>query len=146
MSTNDSQMLFEIYKLHAELARDIDSNREGLNKIYAGMVASIIAVSVLLYRLVPDVETIWMLPVLGIVVSLSWILSLHSIAGKLYAKHAVLLVLEKNFPFDFFQREEDEFEKGRFLRRKYSGLILPYAFLTVCVIWFVILIVKQFCL
>ena len=143
MSTNNSQILFETYKLHAELARDIDSNREGLNKIYAGMVTSIIAASVLLYRLVPDVETIWMLPILGIMVSLSWMFSLHSITGKLCAKHVVLLDLEKELPFQFFQQEEDKFEKGRFLRRKYSGLIMPSAFLTLCVIWIGFFIVKQ---
>ena len=143
MSTNGSQILFEIYKLHAELARDIDSNREGLNKIYVGMVTSIIAASVLLYRLVPDVETIWMLPVLGIVVSLSWMFSLHSITGKLCAKHDVLLALEMELPFQFFQREVREFEKGGFLRRRYSGLVMPIAFLALCIMWFAILIIKQ---
>ena len=137
-------MLFETYKLHAELARDIDSNREGLNKLYAGMVTSVVAASVLIFRLVPDVEAIWMLPVLGIVVSLSWMFSLHSITGKLCAKHDVLLVLEKELPFQFFEQEVREFKKGGFLRRRYSGLIMPSAFLTLCLVWCGILIMKQY--
>ena len=146
MSTNDSQMLFETYKLHAELARDIDSNREGLNKIYAGMVTSIIAASVLLNRLAPGDEAIWILPVLGILVSLSWVFSLRSITGKLSAKHVVLLALEKELPFQFFDQEVREFEKAGFLRRKYTGLIMPSAFLLLCVVWYGYLIMKHFSL
>lgn len=139
-------MLFETYKLHAELARDIDSNREGLNKLYTGMVTSIIAASVLLYRLVPGDETIWILPVLGIVVSLSWMFSLHSITGKLSAKHEVLLALEKELPFQFFEQEVRKFEKAGFLRRRYTGLIMPGAFLFLCVARFGFLVMEHFCL
>ena len=136
MSTKDSQLFFDTYKLHAELAESIASTRESLNKLYAGMVASIVAASVLLHRLIPDAETIWVLPVLGIVVSLSWMFSLHSITGKLCAKHDVLLILEKKLPFQFLERESAEFSKGGFLRRKYTSLIMPSTFLVLCAAWF----------
>ena len=145
MSTNDKQLLFEIYKLHAEFAERVASAREDLNKLYAGMVASIVAVSVLLHRLVPDSEIIWVLPVLGAVVSLSWMFSLHSITGKLCAKHDVLIILEQELPFHFLKRENDEFTKGGFLRRRYSGLILPIAFLALCAGWFGLLYMEHFC-
>ena len=146
MSNDGSQILFQTYKLHAELARDVDLNREGLNKIYAGMVTSIIAASVLLNRLAPGDEAIWIFPILGILVSLSWMFSLHSIIGKLSAKHVVLLALEKELPFQFFEQEVREFEKAGFLRRKYTGLIMPGAFLLLCVAWYGYLIMKHFSL
>ena len=91
MDEKDSHLMFETYKLHAELADSAASSRESLNRVYAGLVTSIVAASVLLHRLVPDSETTWVLPVLGIVVSLSWVFSLYSATGRLRAKHDVLV-------------------------------------------------------
>ena len=68
----DSGTLLGIYKLHAKLAERASSSREGLNELYSGMVTAIVAGSVLLHRLAPDSNTMWVLPVLGIAVSLSW--------------------------------------------------------------------------
>ena len=56
MSVGDSQ-LFEMYKLHVELAEQAASLREGLNKLYSGLVAGIVAASVLMHRFVPDAAT-----------------------------------------------------------------------------------------
>ena len=84
-----------------------------------------------------------MLPTLGIVVSLSWILSLHSVTGRLSAKHAVLLALEAKLPFDFLCREEEEFNKRRFvIRRKWTGLAMPGVFLILCAAWLTILVAQ----
>ena len=145
MDKNDSHLIFETYKLHAELADSAATSRESLNKIYAGMVTSIVGASVLLHRLVPDSETIWALPVLGIVLSLSWMFSLHSVTGRLRAKHDVLVVLEKELPFNFFELESREFEKGRILRRKHTGLVMPSTFLGLCVGWLTFLAIGQSC-
>ena len=65
MSDNEKDLLFELYKLYAELAERVSALREGLNKLYSGMVAGIVAASVVLHRLVPDTETIWVIPTLG---------------------------------------------------------------------------------
>ena len=139
-------MLFGIYKLHAELAEQASSMREGLNKLYAGMVASIIAASVLLHRVAPDsADAVWVLPVLGMVVSLSWMMSLRSVTGRLSAKHAVLVDLESMLPFDFLKREQIGFFKVGIVRRKRSGLVMPAAFLGICAAWLTTVIVKDFC-
>ena len=134
MSEGDRELLFETYKLHAELAERVATLRESLNKLYSGMVTSIVAASVLLHKLAPGTETIWVLYVLGIVVSLSWMLSLHSVTGRLTAKHKVLVDLEKDLPFNFLDRENEEFEKSRFFRRKRTGLLMPLGFLLLCAI------------
>ena len=134
-------VLFETYKLHAELAERAASLREGVNKLYSGMVSGIVAASVLLHRLVPDAATVWILPTPGIVVSLSWMLSLHSVTGRLSAKHAVLVVLEAKLPFDFLVRETAEFNKGGFWRRSRTGSVMPAAFLLLSAAWLVFLLV-----
>ena len=128
--------LIEIYKLHADLAEQAATSREGLNKLYTGMVSSIIVASVLLQRFAPGTETLWILPGLGVVVSICWMMSLHSMTGRLSAKHAVLVGLETMLPFDFFTQENNEFEKGWFVRRKWSSALMPAFFLLICVVWF----------
>ena len=49
-----------------------------------------------------------MLPVLGMVVSICWLASLHSMTGRLSAKQTVLLELEAKLPFAFLRRENEE--------------------------------------
>ena len=137
----DGRLLFETYKLHSELAERIASIREGLNKLYSGMVTSIVVASVILYRLFPDAQTIWVLPVLGIIVSISWMLSLHSVTGRLTAKHKVLIILEEELPFKFLRKENDLFNEGGFLRRKYSEFVMPGAFLILSGAWLAVLLI-----
>ena len=143
MEEHDSATLFDMYKLHAELAEQASSSRENLNKLYSGMVTFIVAASVLLHRLAPGSDTMWVLPVLGIVVSLSWLVSLGSVTARLSAKHVVLLELESKLPFDFYKRENAEFNRqiplGIF-RRKLSGMVMPVAFLVICCVWIMALI------
>ncbi len=136
----ERSLLFETYKIHTELAERVAHLREGLNKLYAGMVVSIVSGSVLLYRFAPSTEAVWALPGLGILVSLSWMISLHSVTGRLSAKHKVLVALEANLPFDFLKREDEEFNTERFIRRKISGLMMPAAFLVACVVWLIFLL------
>ena len=131
----DIETLLVIYRLHAELAEQAASAREDLGKLYAGMVSSILAASVLLQRFAPDSATMWLLPTLGVFVSVSWVMSLRSITARLSAKHAVLLNLELNLPFDFLKRENEQFEKARGSRRKQSTVMLPGVFLALCALW-----------
>ena len=143
MNVDRNHILFETYKIHAELGERVASLREGVNKLYTGMVTGIVTASVLLHRLVPDSATVWVLPTLGIVVALSWMLSLYSVTGRLSAKHAVLVALEAELPFDFLVREEAEFKKSRFLRRSRTGLAMPGTFLALCVAWLAFLVLSN---
>ena len=135
MNTDNGDLLFETYRLHAELAERVASLREGVTKLFSGMVSGIVTASVLLHRLVPDATTSWILPTLGILVSLAWALSLRSMTDRLSAKHAVLVILETKLPFDFLVRETAEFDNRGFWRRSRTGLVMPAAFLLLCVTW-----------
>ena len=141
-SAEDRELLFETYKLHAELAERVAALREGLNKLYSGMVSGIVAASVLQHRLVLDAEATWVLPILGIVVSLSWMFSVYSVTGRLSAKHHVLVSLEEKLLFNFLDRENKEFDKYWVFRRKYTELLMPVAFLILCLIWLTFLLAQ----
>jgi len=144
MNESDKEStLLEIYKLHADLAEQAAASREGLNKLYTGMVSSIIAASVLIQRVAPEAEAMWMLPVLGMVVSICWLMSIHSMTGRLSAKQAVLVELEAKLPFEFLRRENEEFEKRAFVRRKWTGAAMPGLFLAICVAWLLVLTEKE---
>ena len=136
----DNQLQFEIYRLHTELAERAASVREGMNNVYSGLVAGIVAASVLLHRLDPDGEVPWILPALGVLLSLSWMLSLHSATGRLSAKHRVLISLEERLPFQFLKEENQQFDKGTSIRRKYTAYILPLAFVVVSCTWLVFIL------
>ena len=138
----EAATLLDIYRLHADLGEQAAASREGMNKLYTGMVSSIIAASVLLQRVAPESEAMWVLPALGVVVSLSWLLSIHSATGRLSAKHTVLVKLEARLPFDFLTQENAEFDKGGFVRRKWSSVLMPLLFLVICAGWLGTLLAK----
>ena len=142
---DESETLFGIYKLHAELAEQAASSRESLNRIYSGMVTAVVAGSVLIHRVTLDSDTMWVLPVLGVAISLSWMLSLHSATGRLSAKHTALLELESRLPFAFLERENNEFNKLCIVRRKWTGQLMPIAFLVISSAWLTMLAFDTAC-
>ena len=142
---DSEQVLLETYKLHTELAERVAALREGLNKLYSGMVTSIVAASALMHRLLPNADAVWVFAVLGIIVALSWMFSFHSVTGRLSAKHDVLLELEGKLPFQFLEKESCIFSKSGFWRRKYSGMIMPSTFLVLSGTWLAILVIRNHC-
>ena len=133
------QCWFETYKLHAELAERVASLREGMNKLYSGMVSGIVAASVVLHRIDPAAETVWVLAALGIAVSVSWLLSICSVSRRLTAKGEVLRTMEGELPFKFLTEEKCWFEKRCHLRRNVSLSVVPWLFLGICVFWLIVL-------
>lgn len=130
---------FETYKLHAELAERVASLREGMNKVYSGMVSGIIAASAAIHRINSDAETDWVLAALGIAVSVAWLLSISSVTGRLTAKGEALRAMEGKLPFKFLTEEKRRFEERRFLRRSRSLYLVPGLFLGICVLWLFVL-------
>ena len=128
--------LLEIYKLHVDIAERAAASREEFTKLYTGVVSTIVAAGVLLHRLKPEggTELSWVLPALGAVVSLTWLLSFLSVTARLVAKHKILAELEQDMPFAFLSREGEAF-KPRMLRRKITGSLMPTLFLAICVVW-----------
>ena len=135
MCSNDIDIQFETYKLHAELAERVAHIRESLNRLYSGMVVGLVAAMVLVNRLAPETYMTWLFYALGVVISITWLLSMHSVRGRLKAKHAVLVTLEDKLPFDFLRQEEEEYNRGGWvLRRSLSGLVMPWFLLIYCIV------------
>lgn len=139
--------LFEIYKLHAELTERIASSRLNLNKLYTGLVTSIIAVYMLLSRLNPEFYNLdtnfpvkVALPVVGLLISLSWLMSIWNITGHLRAKNETLRELETDLPFRFLEIELSKFQEKRRPRNSTSSMIMPVSFIIICIIWIVTVI------
>ena len=136
---------FETYKLHTELAEQVASLREDLAKVYSGMVAGIVAVAILVHRLTPKVsddsasvfDWMWVFPSLGILLSLGWMLSIHSITSRLAAKHSALRDFERQLKIDFLEQEEKAFVHRCSIRRQFSALFIPLILLVSCFIWLV---------
>ena len=103
MCSNDIDIHFETYKLHAELAERVAHIRESLNRLYSGMVVGLVAAMVLVNRLAigtqahapgtqahaPGTDMTWLFYALGVVIAITWLLSMHSVKGRLKAKHTV---------------------------------------------------------
>lgn len=142
MSSNDSNLLFETYKLHAELAERVAHIRESLNRLYSGMVVGLVAAMVLVNRLAlgtqapaPGKDMTWLFYALGVVIAITWLLSMRSVRSRLKAKHTVLVALEDKLPFAFLRREEEEYNNRRWvLRRSWSGMVMPWLLLIYCIV------------
>lgn len=145
MIPNDDHTLLEIYKLHTELSERVAVLREDLSKLYASVVTSIVAASVIAHRISPDTRALWVLPALGMLLSVAWMLSLKSVTGRLSAKHLVLKELESKLPFDFLYRENTEFDRLGHPRRRLTAELLPWVFLVVCFAWLVVLVLAAIC-
>lgn len=131
---SEKSQLVNLYKLHAELAEQTARLREEFTKLYTSMVSAIVAAGVLLHRLTPSTELDWVLPVLGMAISVSWLLSFASVTARLSAKNKALVELEQEMPFHFLRRERALF-KPWILRRKVTGSVMPGMFLVVCSVW-----------
>ena len=129
-----SNIRFETYKLHAELAERVADTRESLNRLYSGMVVGLIAGMVLVNRIQPGTEMTWLFYGTGVAMSITWLLSMHSVRCRLKAKHDTLVLLENDLPFDFLRQEEKKYEERRWkLRRSRSGMAMPSMLLVYCV-------------
>ena len=144
MNAANNHLLFETYKIHVDLAERVASLREGVNKLYSGMVTGIVSASLLLHRLVPDAATTWVLPTLGIVVSLSWMLARHSVSGRLFAKHEVLLALETELPFSFRLRAKKRVQERWLPPKEPYGIDHAWGLvLALCTAWLGFLVLSN---
>lgn len=142
--------MFEIYKLHADLAERIASSRLNLNKTYTALITSVVAVYMLLSRFNLEEQYIYSsdtnfpvkiaLPVVGLLVSISWLMSIWNITGHLRAKNETLRELEADLPFRFLETELNKFEKKWRPRNSTSSMIMPISFVLICTVWIVTVI------
>ena len=137
-TNNHERIIFEIYKIHTDLAERAAKAREDVNKLFLGVVGSILTAHVLLYRLTPNSDVVWVLLILGCLVSVCWWISLESMTARLTAKSKVLKKMEDEMPVAFLTEENEEFERSRGLRRKNSARSFPLILGLFCLVLLII--------
>ncbi|MCY4185576.1 MAG: hypothetical protein OXC82_05175 [Rhodobacteraceae bacterium] len=108
--------LLEIYKLHAELADRVSQRREVANRLYISLLSGL----VFFVGIFADLGIIDSHPkiifvgiaMLGVIISLSWLVVIRSYRQLNSGKFKVLDELEDMIAFPFFRREWEILEKG----------------------------------
>ena len=130
--------IFEIYKLHAELADRVSQRREGANRIYVSLLVVFVMFLGALLRFgsgpIPVTPFLFMFGVLGSLISLSWYVVIRSYRQLNSGKFLALHELEKELPYPFFTREWELLAKGKKVSRYWKLTVvevgLPIIFLT----------------
>ena len=124
--------LLEIYKLHVQLADRVSQRRETANQRYAGLLTALTAFVGALLRFGTRDDfmdiVLTVIGALGVLLSISWCIVIHSYRQLNSGKFQVLHDLEKELPYSFFKREWDLLHKGKD-RRRYWKLTVVENFL-----------------
>jgi len=114
---NDLGSILEIYKLHSELADKVSQRREGANRLHASLQVGIVIFVAALLRFgsgdVPGDLVVGAVGFLGLVVSISWVLTINAYRKLNKEKFRVLGELETKLPFQFFVKEYDPVTSGK---------------------------------
>ena len=107
----------EIYKLHAEFADNVSSRREGANRLYAGLLTGFAGAVLAIFGFGaangPNDAVLTMGGILGMALSVSWFFVIRSYRQLNDAKYKLLKELERELPFQFYEREWDLLEEGK---------------------------------
>jgi hypothetical protein len=131
----------ELYRLYVETAEKNIDRRMETNKFYLTLVAGIfVAYAFLLEgklltapQSVDLVHTIahWTLPVLLLIVSVTWFLSLRTFRSISSAKFKVIGEMEGSLPYNPFGREWEA--RNRFLTGSGVEVIVPVVFILIAI-------------
>ena len=113
----NTNQLIEIYKIHAAAADDVSRRRDSANRMYLGATTAVIIAMGVIARLgtgdVPWWTAIAGLGVLGALIESGWLGVIKAHRQLNEKKFEVLLELEKQLPFDFYQKEWGLMEEGK---------------------------------
>ena len=118
MMTDPRQIeLFEIYKLHAELADRVSQRREGANRLYVSLLVGLMVFLGALLRFgvgcVPVGVILFAAGTIGSLLSVSWYIVIRSYRQLNSGKFKALHELEKELAYPFFKREWDLLAEGK---------------------------------
>ena len=139
--TNDSAQLFEMYKLHAELADRVSQRRAVTNRLYGGLLTGLMAAALAFLRIGPAGETAALvLFILGFFLSVSWYIVIRSYRQLNTGKFLALTELEAQLPYRFFEREWELLGEGRDFRRYWKLTVVENFLSILFLVSFIILI------
>ena len=124
---NESEQLFEIYKLHAELADRVSQRREGANRLYVSLLVGLAVFLAALLRFgAGDNVGLDGSPVrvilcaaggIGALLSISWYIVIRSHRQLNTGKFKALHELESKLAYPFYKREWELLAEGKQISR-----------------------------
>lgn len=112
----DRREIFELYKLHAELADRVSQRREGANRLYISVLTGFLVAITTLASLFTNAVLIWG-GLLGMGICASWYVVIRSYRQLNTGKFVALDELENKLPYPFFRREWEILEEGKNFRK-----------------------------
>ena len=138
--------ILELYKLHAELADRVIQRRDGVNRLYASLLAGVATAGTIIIRLggsdIP-IQVVIILGALGLAISSCWHITLRGYQQPLNVKFGILEHMEKDLSYQFFTKESDVLKNiapeklSIFLLPNKSNL-LPFIFYMFFAVWIII--------
>ena len=123
--------IHELYKLHAELADRVSQRREGANRLYVSVLAGMVAVLAISIRFgvagLPSDIVMLLTGILGVLLSLNWLVVIRSYRQLNSGKFAALKGLEAQLAYQFFAIEKESL-KERYVRLTVAESALPWIF------------------
>ena len=129
--------LLEIYRLHADLADRVSQRREGANRLYASLLLALVLFLAALVRFgtgdVPGYVVVGAVGIVGMALSISWLLVIRSYRQLNSGKLEALQELETRLEYPFFKSEwrllGEGKDKRRYWRLTQTEAVLPWTFL-----------------
>lgn len=144
MEDKQRNELLEIYRLHAELADRVSQRREGANRLYVSLLLALVVLLAALFRFgkgdVPGDIVGAIVGIVGVALSVSWLLVIRSYRQLNTGKLKTLQELETQLEYPFFKREWQVLGEGedrrRYWRLTQTEAVLPWTFfvLFLCVL------------
>jgi len=152
MKEENNQQLFDIYKLHAELADRVSQRREGANRLFVSILVAVFALIGLLLKLggadVNENILVSIMSILGIALATAWYLVIRSYRQLNTGKFKALHELEQKLGYPFFQREWELLSKGEDFRQYWrltvAETLLPIIFVISFLMLFLLNIFRTF--
>lgn len=137
MAENSHRELFDLYRLHAELADRVSQRREGANRLFVSLLTGLMVFLAALLRLgTGDLganAVMFFFGIAGVMLSAAWFVVIRSYRQLNTGKFEALHELEQHMPYAFFQREWELLREGRDFRRYWRLTVvetsLPIIFL-----------------
>ena len=144
MSDSDKNECLELYKLHSDLADRVSQRREGANRLYVSLLVGLVIFLAALLRFgigeFPLSIVVLCAGLLGVFLSISWLIVLRSYQQLNSGKFMALHELETKLSFQFFQQEWQLLGEGKNTSKYWKLSVVEWFLPLIFLVSFLVLI------
>lgn len=141
IDTDDSiarEQVFKQYEMFVSSADKVSSNRMDVNKFFMSINSGILTIYSMFFEKITS--ALWIVPILGIIISLAWIRSLKSYSMLNSAKFKIINKVEEQLPLQPYKDEWDILKCNcEYKTLSKTEQQIPYAF---GIVYIVLLIIQ----